>query len=207
MGHSTGSRGMLDLCGHRRILRQVRRWRAGDSMGNPTPVRARCALHPLAACLATMLTMAPLHVAGAATLPVTNCLDDGSVGTLRSVIATAVDGDVVDLTQLTCSTITLTAGAIDTSFAGQPGDRRRQQCRGARDGPARRWLSARLRWRRGHRRVRTAARAAADLRQRLRSLSRARVRSAPRSTARARPGSAASSSPAPSPARPAAASG
>jgi hypothetical protein len=39
---------------------------------------------------------------------VTNCLDDGSAGSLRSVITAAADGDTVDLSTLTCSTITLT---------------------------------------------------------------------------------------------------
>lgn len=52
------------------------------------------------------------------TLPVTSCADDGSPGTLRSVLATAGEGDVVDLSALTCSTITLTQGAIDTSVLG-----------------------------------------------------------------------------------------
>ncbi|MFI4954130.1 MAG: hypothetical protein ACHP7M_13405, partial [Burkholderiales bacterium] len=52
------------------------------------------------------------------TLPVTSCLDDGSPGTLRAVAAAAGEGDTLDLTQLTCSTITLTAGPIDTSVIG-----------------------------------------------------------------------------------------
>jgi len=50
----------------------------------------------------------------AATLPVTNCLDDGSPGTLRSVVNGAASGDVVDLSGLVCSSITLTSGAIIT---------------------------------------------------------------------------------------------
>lgn len=53
-----------------------------------------------------------------ATLPVTSCLDDGSPGTLRSVLAGAAENDVVDLSALTCSAITLTQGAIDTSALG-----------------------------------------------------------------------------------------
>jgi hypothetical protein len=52
------------------------------------------------------------------TLPVTSCLDDGSPGTLRSVLAGAAENDVIDLGALTCSTITLTQGAIDTSALG-----------------------------------------------------------------------------------------
>jgi hypothetical protein len=44
---------------------------------------------------------------------VTNCNDDGP-GSLRAAVAGAVSGDVIDLTALTCSTITLTTGAIAT---------------------------------------------------------------------------------------------
>jgi hypothetical protein len=46
-------------------------------------------------------------------LPVTSCADDGSPGTLRAVVATAVSGDVVDLTALSCGTITLLSGQIE----------------------------------------------------------------------------------------------
>lgn len=54
----------------------------------------------------------PAHTTGA-TLPVTSCDDDGSAGTLRSVIGSAVSGDIVDLSALSCSTITLGSdGAI-----------------------------------------------------------------------------------------------
>ena len=78
--------------------------------------------HPLAVCLgAVCLVMTPVRAAVAETLFVTNCADDGSPGTLRSVVDSAVDGDVVDLTQLTCSTITLTQGTIGTDFlSGHP---------------------------------------------------------------------------------------
>jgi hypothetical protein len=48
----------------------------------------------------------------AATLPVTSCADDGGSGTLRAVVTAAGDGDTVDLTQLTCGTITLLSGQI-----------------------------------------------------------------------------------------------
>ncbi|MGH8173025.1 MAG: hypothetical protein ACREPX_07740, partial [Rhodanobacteraceae bacterium] len=41
--------------------------------------------------------------------PVTTC-DDGGPGSLREVYFNAVDGDTIDLTQLACSTITLTTG-------------------------------------------------------------------------------------------------
>jgi len=42
---------------------------------------------------------------------VTNCFDSGA-GSLRDAITSAVSGDVIDLTQLQCSTITLATGAI-----------------------------------------------------------------------------------------------
>ena len=57
------------------------------------------------------------HARGNA-LPVTSCADDGSEGTLRSVIASAAEGDIVDLGALDCSTITLTQGIIDVSVLG-----------------------------------------------------------------------------------------
>jgi hypothetical protein len=47
-----------------------------------------------------------------ATTPVSNCADDGSDGSLRSVIAAAGEGDTIDLSALSCSVITLTQGAI-----------------------------------------------------------------------------------------------
>jgi len=45
------------------------------------------------------------------TVAVTNC-DDSGAGSLRDAIAQAADGDTIDLTQLTCGTITLTSGAL-----------------------------------------------------------------------------------------------
>jgi hypothetical protein len=50
--------------------------------------------------------------APAAVLPVTNCADDGP-GSLRAAAAAANDNDEIDLSQLTCSRITLTTGAIE----------------------------------------------------------------------------------------------
>jgi hypothetical protein len=50
--------------------------------------------------------------AGGVTVPVTNCLDDNSTGSLRQVVGAAGDGDIVDLSALVCSSITLTQGAI-----------------------------------------------------------------------------------------------
>lgn len=46
------------------------------------------------------------------TLPVTSCADDNSPGTLRTVVAAAVSGDVVDLSSLSCSAISLQNGSI-----------------------------------------------------------------------------------------------
>jgi len=48
----------------------------------------------------------------AALRPVTSCADDGGVGTLRAVVDAAGEGDTIDLSALTCSTITLAQGAI-----------------------------------------------------------------------------------------------
>lgn len=48
----------------------------------------------------------------AAILPVTNCADDGP-GSLRAAAAAASNDDEIDLTQLSCSRITLTTGAIE----------------------------------------------------------------------------------------------
>lgn len=49
---------------------------------------------------------------GGAIVRVTSCADDGSLGTLRSVLATVADGDTVDLSGLLCDTITLQQGAL-----------------------------------------------------------------------------------------------
>jgi hypothetical protein len=49
--------------------------------------------------------------------PVTSCADDGSPGTLRSVMEGVVSGDTIDLSSLSCSKITLTQGKIQTPFA------------------------------------------------------------------------------------------
>jgi hypothetical protein len=49
------------------------------------------------------------------TLPVTSCADDNGAGTFRSVVTSALDGDTIDLTGLTCGTITLVLGAVTTA--------------------------------------------------------------------------------------------
>jgi hypothetical protein len=80
---------------------------------------------PLAACLAAALALPRVEGApratsvphGANVLPVTNCDDDGSAGTLRSVVASAASGDTVDMSALACATITLAGGAIPITVA------------------------------------------------------------------------------------------
>lgn len=59
---------------------------------------------------ATLAVAAPTHPA--ATQVVSHCLDDGSAGSLRSVIAAAANGDLIDLSALTCSTISLAQGQL-----------------------------------------------------------------------------------------------
>ena len=73
------------------------------------------ALRPLAAALA--LALAGIVAASAAehgSRPVTNC-DDSGAGSLRDAYSHAADNDVIDLTALDCSTITLTTGALTHS--------------------------------------------------------------------------------------------
>jgi hypothetical protein len=76
-------------------------------------------LTPLALCLSAALSVSPCAaIAAHATRPasllaVGSCADDGASDTLRSVVATAVSGDTVDLTGLTCGHITLLTGEID----------------------------------------------------------------------------------------------
>ena len=106
----------------------------------PHPSR-RPPLRPLAACLATLLAgsafaaappdtplggmaeplvlqrpqwPSPLQPAAPRApqdVVVTNCFDNGA-GSLRDAITNAASGDIIDLTQLQCSTITLSTGAI-----------------------------------------------------------------------------------------------
>lgn len=89
-------------------------------MNRPHPGMQPPSVHrPLAIALTSLLgaTVAPLHASThpprpAASIPVTNCNDDGA-GSLRDAVAHAVSGDTVDLGGLSCSTITLTSGAIE----------------------------------------------------------------------------------------------
>lgn len=100
------------------------------------PDRSTISLTPLAACLAVALFSLPadarpvrahaparaasfaFHAAplGGVTLPVASCLDDSSGGTLREVLASAGEGDTVDMSALVCSTITLTQGELATAL-------------------------------------------------------------------------------------------
>ncbi|HEY2396176.1 MAG TPA: choice-of-anchor Q domain-containing protein [Rudaea sp.] len=69
---------------------------------------------PLVACLALPLAVGDLactSIAFAVTLPVTNC-NDADSGSLRAALAQAHSGDSVDLTALTCGTISLTTGEL-----------------------------------------------------------------------------------------------
>jgi hypothetical protein len=70
---------------------------------------------PLAACLAAMFCLAAPAAAVAATTWTVNTCDEtnvgsGTTGTLRYAAANAVSGDTIDLSTLTCSTISLTTG-------------------------------------------------------------------------------------------------
>jgi hypothetical protein len=69
--------------------------------------------HPLAAvcCALALATAVP---AGAAVLPVSSC-DDAGPGSLREAALSAGPGDTIDLSALTCSTITLSSGEIALS--------------------------------------------------------------------------------------------
>lgn len=84
----------------------------------------RSAQRPLAACLSVLfaaaatsaaaiapIDSAPKARAAAPAIAVTNCDDDGP-GSLRATIAAAATGDTIDLSALTCGTISLTTGFI-----------------------------------------------------------------------------------------------
>ena len=84
----------------------------------PVDARAAQGFRPLRRPLPTWIALAFIASAApasAAVLPVTSCADDGSPGTLRSVVATAASGDTVDLAMLGCTAITLTGGDIEVA--------------------------------------------------------------------------------------------
>ena len=66
-------------------------------------------MRPIAAALASLFGLASLDAIAAPA--VTNCLDSG-VGSLRTSVHDAGEGDVIDMTNLQCSPISLTTGAI-----------------------------------------------------------------------------------------------
>lgn len=53
----------------------------------------------------------PVPAEGRATIPVTNCNNSGA-GSLRNALAVAASGDIINATSLTCSSITLSSGAL-----------------------------------------------------------------------------------------------
>jgi hypothetical protein len=65
---------------------------------------------PLAAATALAFTL-PLAAVASTTILVTSCTDGGS-GSLRTAVSGAASGDLIDLAKLSCSTITLSRGAI-----------------------------------------------------------------------------------------------
>ena len=96
---------MLNACAHRRKDRPV------------APPRRRAIVagltlaFPIAAMSSSRFASHELpHTP--ASIVVTNC-DDSGPGSLRDAVAGAASGDTIDLSQLTCSTITLTSGAIE----------------------------------------------------------------------------------------------
>jgi hypothetical protein len=79
--------------------------------------RRSLSLHPLAASLALVLGVSDVQaVAPHAAVAVQNCLDHGA-GSLRQAVIDNTSGAPIDLTQLTCSRITLTSGAINVQRA------------------------------------------------------------------------------------------
>lgn len=66
------------------------------------------------ACLVSLVLIAgvlPAGRANAATVRVVNCNDSGA-GSLRGTVASALSGDIIDLTRLSCPKIVLTSGPI-----------------------------------------------------------------------------------------------
>jgi hypothetical protein len=82
---------------------------AGTS--GPRSPRARSLAVALAIALGSTLAVVTPREASAHVENVVNCADAGT-GSLRDAVATAASGDTVDFSALTCSTITLTSGAI-----------------------------------------------------------------------------------------------
>lgn len=80
-------------------------------------LRHSLSLHPLAACLALVFgAPAAEAVAPHPAFVVQNCLDHGP-GSLRQAVIDDTTSEPIDLTQLTCSGITLTTGSINVQRA------------------------------------------------------------------------------------------
>ena len=71
---------------------------------------------PLAACMAAVFALSAPAPALAAVWVVSNCLDDGSAGTLRWAAAGAVSGDTIDLTGVNSSSTTGCAATTKGGF-------------------------------------------------------------------------------------------
>jgi hypothetical protein len=87
----------------------------GKRMATTSGFNSRLRLSPLALAITSLFAFsaAPAGAGdGGNRLYVTSCADDGSAGTLRSVLAGATGNDIVDLTRLECSHITLVNGAL-----------------------------------------------------------------------------------------------
>jgi hypothetical protein len=84
-----------------------------DGGGRVAGIAARATLGSTPSSTRSQATPPSAHVP---VLPVTRCDDDGSPGTLRSVVAGAESSAIVDLSALTCSSISLANGAIAVPF-------------------------------------------------------------------------------------------
>ncbi len=91
---------------------------ASAARAKPSPTTSTSLAEVLAGygTLGLLPTAAPPSLAPGATLAVLNCNDAGS-GSLREALAAANDNDVIDMSGLACSKITLTTGALSTSVA------------------------------------------------------------------------------------------
>lgn len=94
-----------------RTLRDV----ANDSRGC-APSAARRPRRPLAVTVAVALPLFAGAGSASAALAVSNCNDHGS-GSLRDAVIAATNGSVIDMTQLACSTISLSTGALIVDHA------------------------------------------------------------------------------------------
>jgi hypothetical protein len=94
----------------------------------PLPYERDAGITPLRAQMDAMRIARPAPSSHVATvLPVTRCDDDSAPGSLRDAVNNAVSGDVIDLTQITCSRISLSEGALkilidDLTFLGPGAD-------------------------------------------------------------------------------------